>query len=105
MNVPERVREQFTDEIPLEVVITLTDMPVRRTYIVKKRTIGKEGSILDEWEKFQYEKELSGKDVKYLKEACFPRMSMEKKKTVSDTLEIRECLQAHEVRLLHIYPV
>lgn len=105
VNVPERVREQFTDEIPLEVVITLTDMPARQTYIVKKRTIGKEGSILDEWEKFQYEEELSGKDVKYLKEACFPRMSMEKKKTVSDTLEIRECLQAHEVRLLHIYPV
>ncbi len=104
MDDPGRVNELFEDMEPLDLEIRLTGMPRGRTYIIKKRTVnGQKGSILDEWKEFQYESGLGREDVKYLREVCFPRMSMEKADVKDGELLIRQTLQAHEVSLLHIY--
>lgn len=101
---PERLEALFTNTDQLECEIILDHMPEGRQYILKRRTIREqEGSILGEWKRFQYEKNLDGGDIKYLREVCFPRMSIDKIKVTDGLLRLKEVLCPNEVRLLHIY--
>jgi len=72
--------------------------------VVKKRLVSpKEGMILTEWSKFQYALTLDAPDVQYIRQACFPRMSMERMQAQGHTLSFETVLQPHEVVLIHIY--
>lgn len=74
------------------------------TYIIKKKSVSQQdGSILDEWEKFQFETHLERADVKYLQEICIPQLGMEKRKAEGGRLQLQFQLQKHEFVLYHIY--
>ena len=69
----------FFDEAPLELNVEILNMPKNKTWYVKKRILNRNhGSILDEWEKFQYESRLTRSDVKYLESISEPKMTLEK---------------------------
>lgn len=99
---PDKLDELFEEERPLELEFILKELPDHTTYFVNRRIISSgEGSLLHEWSNFQYED--SPECRKYLRQTCFPRMSMEKQTTQNNRLIIHERLQAHEVSLLYIY--
>lgn len=101
---PDQLNGLFEDLDPIDLIFTLDHMPQDTVYTVKARRINEsEGSILCEWGKFQYESYLDRADVKYLRDACFPRMTMRKLNVRGGTLQIKETIEANEVVLLHIY--
>lgn len=73
-------------------------------YVIKKRAVSpKEGNLLSEWRNFQYDGDLDSKDIKYIRRACYPRMSMEHKAAKDSKIEFHVKLDAHEIILFHIY--
>ena len=62
------------------------------------------GSILDEWEKFQFSEDLTADDVRYLRERCIPQIRMQKE-YVGDAEELSFDVEMcpEDVVLLHIY--
>lgn len=101
---PEITHELFQDNLPIELNLTLEQLPDQTRYIIKRRRItSQEGNILNEWSKFQYDSKLSHSDIKYLRESCLPGISMEKQTTKMGKLNLQLTLQPHEISLLHIY--
>ena len=55
--LPQELDTVFHEKDPLAVNILLNDMEEDETYIIKKKSVSQQdGSILDEWEKFQLQK-------------------------------------------------
>ena len=101
---PSQMDQLYADNESLELEIQLTDLPEDVLYTVKRRSINDhEGSILPEWGRFRYDDQLEESDVRYLRDTCFPRMSMERLAVRDGTLTIRETLGPNEVSMLHIY--
>ena len=101
---PHELDRIFPENEPLSVNMILNHMQDGETYIIKKKSVsGKDGSILDEWEKFQFETHLERADVKYLQEICIPQLGMEKKKAEGGRLYLHIQLEKHEFALYHIY--
>ena len=104
MDSPDHLKELFENKDPLDLEIVLENMPESVTYIITCRTINEEnGSFLDEWKKFQYDHQMTGADVKYVRESCFPCMSRERREVKNGTLSIKKTLLPHEISLFHIY--
>lgn len=104
MRNPEKIHDVFEDNEPLRLEIVLNGVGKDTQYVIKRRTISPDGgSILNEWKKFQYDKNMTGSDVKYLREICFPRMSMERVVSHGTGLKFSAVLKAHETSLFHIY--
>ena len=73
-------------------------------YVIKKRSISQEqGSILDEWGKFQYETHLERSVIKYLQAVCIPHLEMEKRQAQKSGLLLQITLKQHEFALYQIY--
>lgn len=103
--LPNQLDSLLADHEPLELELTLEGLPEDTVYTVKRRSINeREGSILLEWGRFRYDERLSDSDIRYLRDACFPRLSMERIAVQGGCVCVREQLQANEVSLLHIYP-
>lgn len=101
---PDGMKDIFEDENPLELEFRLDNMLPKTEYIIKKRTVGKaSGSVLDEWKQFRYDRKLSDSDIRYIRDSCFPKMSMERINSGEGELCLHVVLQANEVALLHIY--
>lgn len=101
----EHLQEQFVESGQKRLRITLEGMEDGRTYMVKKRIVNHEhGSILDEWEKFNYETKLERSDVKYLQEICIPLLGMERMETRQSSLYLDIHMQNQEIGLYHIFP-
>lgn len=104
MDSPEKLEGIFENEDPAELEITLKYLPENIRYVMKRRTVNTDhGSLLSEWKKFQYDTQLTGSDIKYIRESCFPEMSMERQTVKNGKLKIKHILQAHEVTIFHIY--
>lgn len=100
---PEMISDAFEDQKPIVLDLTLEHMQAEK-YIIKKRTVSpKEGTLLTEWRKFHYDTHLTPRDVKYIRQICFPRMSMERADARNGILNVRETIEAHSVMMLHIY--
>lgn len=96
--------ELFENNDDLKLNIDLIGMPENQKFIIKKHTVNKEyGSILGQWSKFQYEKDIEGSDLKYLSEICIPNITMEKQIVKNEVLQIYTILKSHEISLIHIY--
>lgn len=101
---PQEMQAVFPQNQSATVNLILNDVEDEAAYVVKKRSISqKNGSILDEWGKFQYETNLERADVKYLQEICIPHLSMEKRKAEKGRLHLHLKLETHEFALYHIY--
>ncbi len=101
---PGRLDELFEDLDPLELTFTLRDMPRGSLCTVKARSISEsEGSILGEWQKLQFEADLKPHDIRYLRQTCFPRLTMSAHQTQGGVLRLTQPVQPNEAVLLHIY--
>ena len=93
----------FENAKPIHLNFHLSDFNKPGEYYVKRRCLNrKNGSILNEWEKFQYDKRMTQRDVKYLQGISFPKLSQDKVQ-VDNTLDIKISLESHEVSLIHIF--
>lgn len=100
---PRRLAEIYEQSHPLDIDILLRPMRGER-YVVKCRKISPEdGSLLREWEKFDFDSSLSSQEVKYIRQICFPRVSMKKQKAEEGSLDIRDQIGLNEIKLIHIY--
>ena len=101
---PDQVRRIYERGTPVEIEVALRSVPADR-YVIRRRTISpREGSVLWEWKQFGYEENLTGEEVKYIRQICFPRLGMEKRETSGRTLLLRETLEPYEIVLLLISP-
>lgn len=101
---PRDIEELFENTEPVEIHIQLDGLIDKKQYIITMRHVAASyGNLLGEWKKFQYDEHLSADNIKYIKDASFPRMSMERKKTEQNSLTLSVNLKAHEFALLHIY--
>ena len=104
--LPQELGTVFHKNEAITVNLLLNDMEESEMYVIKKRSISQEnGSILDEWGKFQYETHLDRADVKYLQEICIPHLSMEKRRADQTKLYLHVRLGKHEFALFHIVAV
>ena len=73
--------------------------------LVKRRILSADGgSILDEWEKFQFSEYMAADDVRYLRERCIPQIRMHKQYVGdSEELSFEVEMRPEDVVLLHIY--
>ncbi len=93
----------FENEDNLSIKIQLEGVDNTR-YVVKRRCVGnREGTLLTEWKRFNYARDLKGNEVAYLRHTCFPRMGMKKIEAEDHKLQIQEKLEAHDIVLLHVY--
>lgn len=91
---------------PSEVLrFRLTGIAEQGYYIVKRRILSADsGSILDEWENFQFSEDLTADDVRYLRERCIPQIRMQKYYVGdSEELAFEVEMRPEDVVLLHIY--
>lgn len=101
---PEDIEEIFENKDPVEISISLNNLPDNKSFIIMRRHMAANyGNLLGEWKNFQYDEHLSADNVKYIQEASFPRMSMERKKTKERSLHMSVMLEANEFVLLHIH--
>lgn len=100
----KNMHELFVDGNSMELKIVLDGMPEGQIFVVKKHTVNdKHGSILGEWSKFQFEKEMESNDEKHLREICTPNLTMEKQTVRNEKLVVKARLEANEVALIHVY--
>ena len=91
---------------PSEVLrFRLTGITDQGYYIVKRRILSSSsGSILDEWENFQFSEDLTADDVRYLRERCIPQIRMQKQYVgIDEELSFDVEMRPEDVVLLHIY--
>ena len=101
---PDDINKMLENSDPVDIDLTLFNLPDHTRYIVKRRTINQYcGNILNEWKKFHYYTELSSNDIKYMRSVCIPDMSMEKLTSTKGKIQIKITLQSQEISLLHIY--
>lgn len=96
----------FEDERPVHLDFHFENLKENGEYYLKKRTLNQQnGSILNEWGKFQYDLRLTRQDVKYLQGISFPTLSQSKTKVEggSHTLDMNVTLEPHEISLIHIF--
>ena len=99
---PEELQNLWEDDRPLELHLVLEHLSDHTSYFINRQVIScSEGSLLHEWGNFQYEE--SQECRQYLKQVCFPRMSMVKQTVRNGRIAITERLEPQEVSLLYIY--
>ena len=98
------MQNMYEENRVLHMKIQIEKLFSNGIYVIKKRSINEqEGSLLAEWGKFQLDTELDNSDVKYIRNACYPRISMEKKEIDKNKMDIYIDLKPQEVVLLHIF--
>ncbi|MGN0357194.1 MAG: helix-turn-helix domain-containing protein [Blautia sp.] len=101
---PKDIEGIFENMDPVEIVINLNNLPDDKKYIITRRCVAADyGNLLGEWKNFQYDEHLSADNIRYIRNASYPRMSMERKKAEKGSLRVSVTLQAHEFILLHIH--
>lgn len=101
---PHQVKSIFHENQTLTLNLKLNGMEDGEMYVIKKRSISQEqGSILDEWGKFQYETHLERSVIKYLQAVCIPHLEMEKRQAQKSGLRLQITLKQHEFALYQIY--
>ncbi len=100
---PRELKQLYENNVPVNICMDLTGMKDGE-YVVKRRIISpKDGSLLWEWQKFDFDDTLSGQEIKYIRQICFPRIHRKKQTVQQGVLHITETLGAYEMVLIHIY--
>lgn len=105
-NQPENLDSVFTESKEITLHFQLEHMMDNCEYMMKKRSVSrKQGSILDEWAAFNYEKNLERQDVKYLQDICIPGLTMEHLQSEDGKLNLEITLGKQEFVYCHIFRV
>lgn len=103
IDAPNQIKSIYEGKSDNHIEIVLENMKPAR-YIVKKHSIHpREGSLLYEWGKFNYENSLSNQDVKYIRQICFPRVGLKKVDVEEGILKFSETITPYGMMLIHIY--
>ena len=102
---PDLSRLQPEDAPVRALHFKLSGLPDPGYYCIKKRTLSaSSGSVLNEWEKFQFAEDLTADDIHYLRERCIPEINMSRKYvTQAQELSFVVEMKPEDVVLLHIY--
>lgn len=101
---PEEIYQLFEPNERLKLEITIEDLPKNRELKIKQLHIGPgAGSILEEWKRFAYERELEKRDIQYVKEICIPSVDMRRASSADGKLCLQVELEAHGFLLIHIF--
>jgi len=93
----------FENNDPVDIVIELTGIKAGEYYI-ESETLGvRYGSILSAWRDLNYEPSLNRNEQRYIKRISTPRITIRKQSSAEGKLVITELLEAHDIRLIHIY--
>lgn len=99
---PADVETLFRDTDRLELDLSLEHVP-EGNWLVKERSVSPQGgALLAEWKKFQYYTNLSPSNVRYILDACTPRLEVSRHRVEGGALHLNLVLQPHEIRLLRI---
>ncbi|MBQ9023234.1 MAG: helix-turn-helix domain-containing protein [Eubacterium sp.] len=94
----------FSDSNPLQLDFEIRDLPDDEVYCIKTRKMDRrEGSLIAEWSNLQFGTDLTRQDIRYLRNASFPKLRLEKEQIADGRLTFSAVLEEHEVRLIHIY--
>lgn len=87
----------------MELTVTLRGLLSQGKYSVRSETVSEqEGTILGNWKQFDYEEDLEEYEVRYIRNAVYPRMSTKKRQVQSTTLTLPVTLPPFSVALLSI---
>ncbi|SCZ79610.1 GH39 family glycosyl hydrolase [Pseudobutyrivibrio xylanivorans] len=101
----EDAKAYFDPHDNKKLEIKLKGVSENSGYYVKKRTVNQDnGSIIDEWAKFDNDSKLERSDVKFLRDKCVPDLSRTLIKSKGNVLTLNIDLQAEEFCALHIFP-
>ena len=93
----EHLWRYYEDRDELDLNLRLTDMS-EGTYQVKVYRVNESnGSVLTTWADMEYDKRLSKNDIKYLKRACEPKLTISKMKTENNAMNLNIQLSANEI--------
>lgn len=96
----------FEDEKAICLDFHFANLAKTGEYYIKKRTLNRQnGSILNEWGKFQFDLRLTRQDVKYLQGISTPTLSQRKVEVQNkeNSLDMNIVLEPHEISLIHIF--
>jgi beta-xylosidase/AraC-like DNA-binding protein len=92
----DRMHAFFADEEYLDLHITLHSLP-DGTYTIRTQSVhGESGSLLDEWMRFGSDIELTGTDLRYLRQVTAPRVSVRRLATVDGKLALELHVRPNE---------
>ncbi|MFV0556542.1 MAG: GH39 family glycosyl hydrolase [Lactovum sp.] len=92
----------FEDLSSLEMDIDLEDVKNGEYQIKIQRVNRHYGSVLDIWSELDFHQELSSNDVKYLKNQCNPKLTIQKVNVKDEKLKLKFLLEANEIMLVKI---
>ena len=88
-----------------KIVIKLSGVSENSGYYVKRRSVNSnQGSIIDEWGKFDNDEKLERTEIKYLQEMCVPQLSRTKVQSKGHVLTLELELEPQEFCMLHVLP-
>lgn len=94
----------FLSEEKEQIEFTIEDLEADGVYLVKEEVVNsKSGSIQDEWRLLGNQEELSGEEIRYLKNTCIPKLYMERAVCVDGSVLFSVILEPHEMRMIYIY--
>jgi beta-xylosidase/AraC-like DNA-binding protein len=100
--VKEHTWKYFEDREILDLKIELKDVS-NGTYRVKVSRINENnGSVLNIWGDMDYEKDLSRNDIKYFRRICEPKLTIQKKDVIDNTLNLIIRMEPNEIALVRI---
>lgn len=94
--------DRLFEEETVNIHITLEHVPDGKYLIKQSRLRAGEGSILDEWKKLGYKKNLDREEIQYLASICIPRLEYTESNAEKGELVINAALETNEIRLYQI---
>ncbi|WP_164120953.1 GH39 family glycosyl hydrolase [Sharpea azabuensis] len=92
----------FEDLDDLELNIDLTDVE-NGLYQMKVYRINEEhGSVMTIWQEMEFETNLSRDDIQYIKNACEPKLLMQKVKAEDNKIHLHMTLMANEIAFIYL---
>ena len=98
------VDTMFDDTGSMTLKFMVNGLEAGEEYVIKQHVVNQEcGSVMDEWKRLDYEPEMRGNDIDYLKSVCVPRIHMKRRIAQQGKIMLEAKMAPHEMLLLHIY--
>lgn len=98
----EHIWKYYEDRNAIMIKIVLADLENGLYQLKTYRINEQSGSVLNMWQDTGFETDLSGADVAYFKNACVPKLSIQRMEIKNYTAEIEISLSANEIALLRL---
>lgn len=98
----EALEKYYDDTAELGIKVFIANVPNGK-YKIKIYSVNENsGSILNNWKKLNYDKDISRSDIQYLRRVNEPLLSIKIQETNNNTLKVNYTMAANEIAYLHI---